>query len=61
MKLNDFKLVESKLNELDMSDLIGQYGASGAKVWADKLNPFSKGSGKISVKDKMASTFLAVL
>jgi len=55
VKLNEFKLVESKINELDMSDLIGQYGASGAKVWADKLNPFSKGSGKISVKDKMAS------
>ena len=38
-----------------MSDLIGQYAASGAKVIGDKLNPFSKGSGKISVKDKMAS------
>lgn len=60
MKLNDFKQIEkqlneSKLNELDMSDFIGQRAAAGTKVWADKLNPFSKGSGKISVKDKMAS------
>lgn len=49
------KLNESQLSELDMSDVIGNYGAAGVKTIADKLNPFSKGSGKISVKDKMAS------
>lgn len=48
-------LNESQLSELDMSDVIGNYGAAGVKTIADKLNPFSKGSGKISVKDKMAS------
>ena len=62
MKLNEFKqrtntrkLNESQLSELDMSDVIGNYGAAGVKTIADKINPFSKGSGKISVKDKMAS------
>ena len=49
------KLNESQLSELDMSDVIGNYGAAGVKTIADKINPFSKGSGKISVKDKMAS------
>ena len=62
MKLNEFKqkmknrnLTESQLSELDMSDVIGNYGAAGVKTIADKVNPFSKSSGKISVKDKMAS------
>lgn len=62
MKLNEFKqkmknrnLTESQLSELDMSDVIGNYGSAGVKTISDKLNPFSKGSGKISVKDKMAS------
>jgi len=62
VKLNEFKqrtknrkLNESQLSELDMSDVIGNYGAAGVKTISDKLNPFSKGSGKISVKDKMAS------
>lgn len=62
MKLNEFKqkthnrkLNESQLSELDMSDVIGNYGAAGVKTIADKVNPFSKSSGKISVKDKMAS------
>ena len=62
MKLNEFKqqmknrnLTESQLAELDMSDVIGNYGAAGVKTIADKVNPFSKSSGKISVKDKMAS------
>jgi hypothetical protein len=62
VKLNEFKqkthnrkLNESQLSELDMSDVIGNYGAAGVKTIADKVNPFSKSSGKISVKDKMAS------
>jgi hypothetical protein len=62
VKLNEFKqqmknrnLTESQLAELDMSDVIGNYGAAGVKTIADKVNPFSKSSGKISVKDKMAS------
>ena len=47
MKLNEFKqrtknrkLNESQLSELDMSDVIGNYGAAGVKTIADKINPF---------------------
>ncbi len=54
-KTHNRKLNESQLSELDMSDVIGNYGAAGVKTIADKINPFSKSSGKISVKDKMAS------
>ncbi len=52
MKLNELK---TQVNELDMSDVIGNYGSAGVKQIANRLNPWSGGAGALSVKDKMAS------
>jgi len=51
VKLNEFK----QLNELDLSQAFGDYGAAALQQTGNRLNPFSKtGSDQLSVQDKMA-------
>ena len=48
MKLNEFK----NLQELDLSQVIGNFGAAGAQQIGNRL--LNRGEGQLSVKDKMA-------
>lgn len=48
MKLNEFK----ELQELDLSHVIGSFGAAGAQQVGNRL--LGRGEGQLSVKDKMA-------
>lgn len=51
MKLNEFK----QLNELDLAQAFGDYGAAALQQTGNRLNPFNKtGSDQLSVQDKMA-------
>jgi len=51
VKLNEFK----QLNELDLAQAFGDYGAAALQQTGSRLNPFNKtGSDQLSVQDKMA-------
>lgn len=54
MKLNELK-ESQQLDELGLHDIVGDYGSAALKQVGHKLNPWSRGSGQLSVKDKMAS------
>jgi len=54
VKLNELK-ESQQLDELGLHDIVGDYGSAALKQVGHKLNPWSRGSGQMSVKDKMAS------
>ena len=55
MKLNDFKLVENAINELDSSYFIGDIGKAMLGSANARFNPFSKGNAELSTQDRMTS------
>ena len=51
MKLNDINII----NELDDSQILGNYGSAAIAQAGKRLNPFSKsGEDQLSVRDRMA-------